>query len=123
MWAAWLTIWSKASSEKLMVISSTTGRRPVMAAPTPIPTIGFSETGASRAELVQQPRRHLERPVEDPDVLPHEHHRLVAAHLLAQRRVQRLSVAHHGHPSSSPRCTPGERSSIEYQPWTWSPST
>src|SRR3982074_2670875 len=113
MWAAWLTIWSNASSEKLMVISSTKGRRPAMAGPTPTPP----------PNPAQHPRRHLERPVEDPDVLPHEHHRLVAAHLLAQRRVQRLSVAHHGHPSSSPRWPPGERSSIEYQPWTWSPST
>ena len=48
MCAAWLTIWSIASSEKLIVISSTTGRSPVIAAPTPIPTIVFSEIGVSR---------------------------------------------------------------------------
>jgi hypothetical protein len=48
MCAAWLTIWSIASSEKLIVISSTTGRVPVIAAPTPIPTIVFSEIGVSR---------------------------------------------------------------------------
>ena len=48
MCAAWLTIWSNASSAKLIVISSTTGRRPVIAAPTPTPTIVFSEIGVSR---------------------------------------------------------------------------
>ena len=47
----WLTIWSIASSEKLIVISSTTGRRPVMAAPTPMPTIVFSEIGVSRTRF------------------------------------------------------------------------
>ena len=51
MWAAWLTIWSNASSEKLIVMSSTTGRRPVMAAPTPMPTIVFSEIGVSRTRF------------------------------------------------------------------------
>ena len=47
----WLTIWSIASSEKLIVISSTTGRRPVIAAPTPMPTIVFSEIGVSRTRF------------------------------------------------------------------------
>ena len=47
----WLTSWSIASSEKLIVISSTTGRRPVMAAPTPVPTIVFSEIGVSRTRF------------------------------------------------------------------------
>ena len=47
----WLTIWSIASSEKLIVISSTTGRRPVIAAPTPTPTIVFSEIGVSRTRF------------------------------------------------------------------------
>jgi hypothetical protein len=46
-----LTIWSSASSEKLIVISSTTGRRPVIAAPTPMPTIVFSEIGVSRTRF------------------------------------------------------------------------
>ena len=48
MCAALLTIWSKASSAKLTVISSTTGRSPLIAAPTPTPTIVFSEIGVSR---------------------------------------------------------------------------
>ncbi len=46
--AAWLTIWSIASSEKFTVISSTTGRSPTIALPTPMPTIVFSEIGVSR---------------------------------------------------------------------------
>ena len=45
--AAWLMIWSKASSEKL-TISSTIGRNPPIAEPTPQPTIVFSEIGVSR---------------------------------------------------------------------------
>ena len=49
--AAWLTIWSIASSEKFTVISSTTGRSPTIAAPTPIPTIVFSEIGVSRTRF------------------------------------------------------------------------
>ena len=51
MCAAELTIWSMASSEKLTVISSITGRRPTIAAPTPMPTIVFSEIGVSRTRL------------------------------------------------------------------------
>ncbi len=74
---------------------------------------------APLAELLEQPGRHLEGAVEDADVLAHEEDGLVALHLLAQRGVQRLAVAHHCHErSSSPRCTPAERSSIEYQPRT-----
>ena len=41
-------IWSKARKLKLMVISSTTGRRPPMAAPMPAPTTTDSEMGVSR---------------------------------------------------------------------------
>ena len=47
----WLTIWSMASSEKLIVISSTIGRSPVIAAPTPMPTSVFSEIGVSRTRF------------------------------------------------------------------------
>ena len=124
------------------------------------------------AELLEQPGGHLEGAVEDADVLAHEHDALVAQHLLAQRLVERLAVAHHaragrllglcggGHAqlsspastaaviccgtspvslalpslldlpccpassrSSSPLCTPAERSSTEYQPRTWPPRT
>ena len=46
--AAWLTIWSMASSAKLMVIISTMGLRPPIAAPTAEPTITDSAIGVSR---------------------------------------------------------------------------
>ena len=46
-----LMIWSIARSEKLIVMSSTTGRRPVIAAPMPMPTIVFSEIGVSRTRF------------------------------------------------------------------------
>ena len=115
------------------------------------------------AELLEQAGGDLEGAVEDADVLAHEHDVRVALHLLAQRGVQRLAVAHDGHRapqssprwaasaglgdasltrvragvlgrarqvgaspsrrSSSPRCGVGVRSSTEYQPRTWSPST
>ena len=117
------------------------------------------------AELLEQPGGDLEGAVEDADVLAHQEHVLVALHLLAQRLVERLAVAHDGHQRSSsaprrrrprpaprrspcrpdvlaracstaslvgappararprpcsrscsPRCTPAERSSTEYQP-------
>src|SRR4051794_33390760 len=51
MCAAELTIWSRASRAKFTVIISTTGRRPVIAAPTPMPTIVFSEIGVSRTRF------------------------------------------------------------------------
>jgi hypothetical protein len=49
--AAFWTIWSKATSEKLMVIISTTGRSPVMAAPMPQPTMASSAIGASTTRI------------------------------------------------------------------------
>ena len=44
-------IWSSASSEKFTVMISTTGRSPIIAAPTPAPTIVFSEIGVSRTRF------------------------------------------------------------------------
>ena len=46
--AAWLSSWSKQTPMKSRYISSTTGRMPAMAAPTPRPTIAVSEIGVSR---------------------------------------------------------------------------
>ena len=40
--------WSMATRMKLMVMISTTGRRPIMAAPMPAPTKPSSEIGVSR---------------------------------------------------------------------------
>ena len=42
-----LTIWSNATSAKLIDISSTIGRNPTLAAPTPAPTNAASEIGVS----------------------------------------------------------------------------
>ena len=51
MCAAELMIWSIASSAKLTVMISTIGRSPAIAAPTPMPTIVFSEIGVSRTRF------------------------------------------------------------------------
>ena len=45
--AAWLTIWSKATQMKSMNMMSTIGRRPVTAEPTPRPMIACSLIGVS----------------------------------------------------------------------------
>jgi hypothetical protein len=66
----------------LIVISSTTGRRPI---------------NALLAELLQQAGGDLEGALEDADVLAHQEDLLVGLHLLAKRLVQRLAVAHHRH--------------------------
>ena len=46
--AAWFMIWSKATPTKSENWISTTGRRPVSAAPTPQPTKPASVSGVSR---------------------------------------------------------------------------
>ena len=46
--AAWFTIMSRASSEKLKVIISAMGRMPVKAAPTAMPAMASSAMGVSR---------------------------------------------------------------------------
>ena len=46
--AAWLTIWSKATAAKSENWSSITGRSPVSAAPIPQPTKPLSVSGVSR---------------------------------------------------------------------------
>ncbi len=48
IFAAWFTTWSIATSRKLRVMISTTGRSPSIAAPTPAPTKPSSEIGVSR---------------------------------------------------------------------------
>ena len=93
--AAWLTIWSIASSAKLTVMISTIGRRPPIAAPTPIPTMEFSEIGGwtrFSPELVEQPLGDLEGSLKHSDVLSHDQHVLVAAHLLSHRVPERLRI-------------------------------
>ena len=59
---------------------------------------------APLAELLEQAVGDLEGAAEDADVLAHQQHALVAAQLLAQRRVERLAVAHLGHQAASSPC-------------------
>ena len=79
---------------------SATGRLPVAAAPTATAAMASSEIGVSRtrsgAELLDQPLGHAEDAAAAPDghVLAHDEDRRVAAHLLAQRLVERLRVGH-----------------------------
>ena len=54
---AWLAIWSEAISAKSMYISSTTGRRPAMAAPTPVPMMAASEMGVLKTR--SRPKRSI----------------------------------------------------------------
>ena len=61
--AAWLSSWSRHTPRKSRYISSTTGRMPAIAAPTPRPTIALSEIGVSRTRspnAVVQPARQAE---------------------------------------------------------------
>ena len=101
IFAAWFTIWSIASRLKLMVMISTTGRRPSIAAPIAAPTKPSSAIGVSRTrfgpELVQQPGRDLVGALEDTDLLAEQDDRLVPVQLGAQRVVQRLPVGDQSH--------------------------
>ena len=51
IFAAELTIWSSARTAKFHVMNSTTGRRPAMAAPTPIPAKPSSAMGVSTTRV------------------------------------------------------------------------
>ena len=64
--AAWLSSWSRHTPRKSRYISSTTGRMPAIAAPTPRPTIALSEMGVSRT---RSPNRSC-RPRVRPNTLP-----------------------------------------------------
>ena len=82
---------------------STTGRIPVIAAPTPIPVIPASEIGESMMRSgpnsSTRPEQHLERRAGLGDVLADDEDRGIAAHLLAQRLVDGLAerqLAHAG---------------------------
>ena len=83
-----------------MVMISTTGRRPAMADPTPMPTMVFSEIGVSRTRSSpnssSSPAVTLKAPWKTPMSSPRMKTDL-GLHLLAQRLVQRLAVADLGH--------------------------
>jgi hypothetical protein len=78
----------------LKVIISAIGRKPTKAAPTAIPAMA---SHAPLAELLEQPLGHLVGALVGPDLLAEQEHRRVAAHLLAQRLVERLAHGEHGH--------------------------
>ena len=94
--AAWFTIWSIASTAKLMVIISTTGLSPSIAAPVPIPARTSSEIGrvphARLAELLEQPLGHPVSSLILRHFLAYEEDVLITPHLLAKGMVKSLSV-------------------------------
>ena len=70
IFAIWLITWSAATSRKSENISSITGRRPVSAMPTPIPTKPCSEIGVSFTRrspyFSKSPTVHLKFPPINP---------------------------------------------------------
>jgi len=60
--AAWLSNWSRQTPRKSRYITSTTGRSPAMAAPTPSPTMAVSEMGVSRTRSPKRARSPRVRP-------------------------------------------------------------
>ncbi len=81
--AAQLMIWSSASNEKLIVISSTIGPQPghrgADARADDRVLRDRRVAHALLAELLEQALRHLERALEDADVLAHDEDALVGA--------------------------------------------
>ena len=71
-----------------------------------MPTIVFSEIGVSRTRFSpnssSRPAVTLKAPWNTPTSSPMMKTRLVGLHLLAQRLVERLAVAHHRHQSAPP---------------------
>ena len=86
--AAWLRSWSKQTPRKSRYISSTTGRRPAIAAPTPSPMIAVSEIGVSSTRPGNSPDspRVMPKTLPPADVDAGQEHVLV----LGERVVQRL---------------------------------
>ena len=66
IFAAWLSSWSRHTPTKSRYISSTTGRIPAIAAPTPTPMTAVSEIGVSRTRSPNRSRR----PRVSPKTLP-----------------------------------------------------
>ena len=96
--AAWLSSWSRQTPRKSRYISSTTGRMPAIAAPTPRPTIALSEIGVSRTRSPKRSCRPRVRPNTLPpgrDVDPRDEHALVAGELGFERGADRVHGAEH----------------------------
>ena len=91
--AAWFASWSMATVTKSENCSSTTGRIPVSAAPTPAPTKPHSEMGVSRTRPA--PKRSYGPPSRGssptfPDVLAYDEDGLVGLRLLPEGLAHRL---------------------------------
>ena len=96
--AAWLSSWSKQTPRKSRYITSTTGRMPAMAAPTPRPTIAVSEIGRVAhpvAELVVQPAGEAEDVAAGADVDAGDEHPLVGRQLGLERGADGVHRAEH----------------------------
>ena len=96
--AAWLSSWSRQTPTKSRYISSTTGRMPAIAAPTPRPTIALSEIGVSRTRSPNRSCRPRVRPKTLPparDVDAGDEHTLVVGELRFERGADRVHRAEH----------------------------
>ena len=89
----------------MIVISSTMGFRPAIAAPMPAPTMTDSAIGVSFtrfvAELFEEALRDGVGAAVGADVLAHEEDALVVLELLAQRLAERLAVGDLRHRAGS----------------------
>ena len=112
--AAWLSSWSRQTPTKSRYISSTTGRIPAMAAPTPRPMIAVSEIGVSRTRSPNRSCRPAHQPEDvaaGADVDAGDEHALVAGR--ARPRGRRGSRPWCGRPA---RRRPGRGGSVACGP-------
>ena len=103
--AAWLSSWSKQTPRKSRYISSTTGRIPAMAAPTPRPMIAVSEIGVSRTRSpnsIGEPPGEPEDVAAGADVDAGDEHPVVCGELGLERGADGVHGAEH-------RCIAGGR--------------
>ncbi len=99
--AAWFRSWSRHTPRKSRYISSTTGRMPAIAAPTPSPTIALSEIGVSRTRSPNSSCRPRVSPNTLPPAatsMPATNTPLVGRQLGLERIVHRVHDAEDGHP-------------------------
>ena len=96
--AAWLSSWSRQTPRKSRYISSTTGRMPAIAAPTPRPDdrgLGDRRVAHAVAEPVVQAARQPEHVAAGADVDAGDEHPVVAGELGLERGADRVHGAEH----------------------------
>ncbi len=94
--AAWFSSWSRQTPTKSRYISSTTGRIPAIAAPTPRPDdrgLGDRRVAHAVAEAVVQPAGEPEHVAARADVDPGDEHPVVGRELGLERVVDRVHRA------------------------------